>query len=154
DRLGWGLIIGLGLGLIFSLIMVVYRLVGARTIPVQVVLGNALIFVLLGLSIVGLFGGDNEAQIGASGGFWRIARNTLLGWLVVGLVGALVIGPGAGLVFGWIGGLVGGLAGRVDVRPRRIVVVEFLRWSWPKTVRSVPTAVVAGTAVGLLNAQF
>ena len=132
DRLGWELIV----------VLLIWRAFG---------LSGGLSFGLV-LAVCG-GGAAAQPQIGCR----RLVANVLLTGLVGGLVGtlgdALVGGFTAiagGLLFGGLfGGLAGALLGRPSLRPRQIVVVERLRWSWQKAWRSALSGLVAGLAFGL-----
>jgi hypothetical protein len=96
------------------------------------------------------------------------ATSVLVGGLLLGLHGAAVralaerwdvpasrVSPLAGLLLWWGGGflgvagaLAGALAGGPGVRPRRIAVVETLRWSRPQAARAVGSGAAAGVLAG------
>jgi hypothetical protein len=138
DRLGGGLTAGFLTGLINGLL----------TGPVSGLLNG----VAAGL-LTGLFGGVDDVPRRIHR-LWRISTNSLIGGAVVGLISGLVAGMIAGMAYGLpigvfyglIGGLAGALTWRPHIQPRRIIVVERLRWSWQKAWRS---AVTIGVLFGL-----
>jgi DNA polymerase III delta prime subunit len=132
DRLGWELIIVLVIWSVFSLA------------------GG----LMLGL-VLAVCGGVVVAQ--PQIGCRSLVANVLLTGLAGGLIGLLVVALvgwftliTAGLLFGGLfGGLAGALLGRPSLRPRQIVVVERLRWSYRKAWRSALSGLVLGLLFGL-----
>jgi hypothetical protein len=68
--------------------------------------------------------------------------------LLGGAGGALLFGLGNGFFFGLSGGLAAALTGGPGVRPRRIAVVETLRWSPARAGPAAAGGAVAGALVG------
>jgi eukaryotic-like serine/threonine-protein kinase len=149
DRLGSGLVCGGGVGLSAWLLS---GLVGMWNTDLLLTYG-----LITGL-ISGLFGGTSATHTHPAHSAQQAARNAILGALGVGLVGGLVgglirepaVGVGIGLIGGLIGGLAGTLAGALGVRPRRIAVVETLRWSWSRAWRAAANGLGVGLVFGLV----
>jgi hypothetical protein len=95
-----------------------------------------------------LFGGTGNTQSGYPQQLWSMVRNAVLGWLVGGLVGGLVGALGGRLSVGLIAGLAGGLVGGPAVGPRRIAVVETVRWSGSRALSSAIGGIVLGVLGG------
>lgn len=167
DRLGFGLICGLFVGSIVELgFGTIYRLV--------VGLIGGVIVGLIGGLVALLFGGRNDVEALQQRRIGRIIADALVGGAAVGLVsgaiggafgrvlGGAAEGPLSGMVYevgggafgGLLGGLVGGLmgilTGKPGVAPRRVMVVERLRWSGGRAWRSAASGLVGGLAYGVV----
>jgi hypothetical protein len=172
DRLGIGLAIGLASGLIYALVSSPFGMMTPEQFR-QPQWGNlllalssgpigGLIYGLMFGLLVGLFGGTADPRSYHQRQIGQVAVNALRGGLIGGLLGALMYGLAGGLLgelagmqFGAVSGLVigivpgaliGVLSGRPGLHPRRIIVVETLRWSWGEAWRS---ALVFGVVFGL-----
>jgi eukaryotic-like serine/threonine-protein kinase len=160
---------GLGDGLMFGLIVGFFG--GRRETPsgAQRGIGRLLRSAILGYLVIGLgsflaaalvlgLGGESvrsevrraavAAAAGGLAGQWGVDRvvNILLrstGALIV-LVAFLGL-----IAYGAYGALIGALVGRPGVQPRRITVIETLRWSWPKARQSALGGMVSGLVSGL-----
>ncbi|MFN8472322.1 MAG: hypothetical protein U0822_09040 [Anaerolineae bacterium] len=70
--------------------------------------------------------------------------------LVGMLVGGVGVGQGVGVVGVLVGGVGGLLSGAPSVKPRRIVVVETLRWSQTRARRGARTGAIVGVVTGVV----
>jgi hypothetical protein len=162
DRVGGALGAGLAMGLGYMLLVLLYGAFSelvlgiSRFFPLERLLADGLVFGLIGTLIGGLFGGT-DAGLTSGDGNWRSVRSALLGFALVGTVGMLTAGwgissikghLGVGIVIGLLGGLIGVLAGGPDIRPRRIMVVERLAWSFKKARWSMLGGLVVGLILG------
>jgi len=154
DRLGGGVALGILAGLFSGLLFeVTFTNLSGPTAGKLIALG-----VLL---ISALFGGASARAPGNEHSLWLILRRAIFGALVVGLcvwpTVALILGPPDGLstgllfaaVFAPFGALAGELAGGPSVQPRRINVVESLRWSATGVLRSGTVGVIVGLILGV-----
>lgn len=153
DRMGSGLVFGLVFGLLAGVISWTSLGQGGggwRGMPFGLFYG-----LIVGL-FVALFGGDENVRVHERQHMRSILVNSFQGWLVIWGVGTLfgwlirsvlLFGLVISTLYGPIGALAGALAGRPNVRPRRIIVVEALRWSW---LRMVGPALAGGLIAGML----
>jgi hypothetical protein len=123
-------------------------------------------FGLIGTLVGALLGGHGDAASGLQRSLWRGIRGTVLAGIAIGLVtgvvggvaGALRSGVSGGLGMallaalagGLVGAIAGGLSGVPGVRPRRIVVVETVRWSASRAARASLAGLALGAALGAL----
>jgi len=163
DRVGVGLIAALAFGSMSGLLL---GLVAGWGIAAQ----GAQVLGLAGALVGALLGGQQESAAPGSSErrteVGRALRGALLACLLLGLISGLVGGVsgalgagvtgglGTGLLAALAGGLVGALAGAMaggpGVRPRRIAVVERVRWSPTAAARAALLGLVLGAGLGLL----
>lgn len=87
--------------------------------------------------------------VGLMSGLFAVVVGISTGGLAFGIRFAVAFGLLAGLYFGLFGGLAGGLAGGPHIRPRAIMPVEKLRWSWRRLIRSLLVGLGLGAGVAL-----
>jgi eukaryotic-like serine/threonine-protein kinase len=173
DRLGWGGIAALVVGIAAAIVA------GIAAGPVAAVVLGLSAGLSLGLGIALVGGdrqgrathhalrtlGVNALVGGAVSGLAGALIGAVVGGTATGLVASFLSGPvigvGAGIEYalriglavglgaGIVGGLGSALTGRPGVRPRSVVVVSQVRWSWRKALR---TMLVVGLGVGLVVA--
>jgi hypothetical protein len=151
DRLGSALVLPLFVGVMFAPVLGLGFALSERT-PVGLIVGLAVGLVfgpfigLLLAPICALFGGVSTLQPGRGQNHWAIVFRVLLrglpGALVFGIIGGIVGGivrglalaSALGLQCALVGGLAGVLAGGPSLAPRRITVVESLRFSYSAAI--------------------
>jgi eukaryotic-like serine/threonine-protein kinase len=172
DRLGLGLLLAVPFGLFaglvcYSTLPQVFEAFGQERAKGEALgLVNLLVFLAAFLIIGGLFGGKSEQPPRMAQGLWWLTHDALLGWLLLATVAGCVGGVGARLfspplehVLGWglafalttglLGLIAGGLSGAPAMVPRRIAVVEMLRWSLAQAIRRIWPSLGAGLIYGL-----
>ncbi|MBP1468718.1 NACHT domain-containing protein [Candidatus Chloroploca sp. M-50] len=172
DRLGLGLLLsgpfGLFAGLVcYSTLPQVVEAFGS--IPTKgKALGpvNLLVFLAAFLVIGGLFGGKSEQPPRMAQGLWWLTCDALQGWLLMAMVAGCVGGVGArlfsppleeilalslafALTTGLLGLIAGGLLGAPTMAPRRIAVVEMLRWAFVQPMRHIWASLGTGLFYGI-----
>ncbi|HEU5318680.1 MAG TPA: NACHT domain-containing protein [Chloroflexota bacterium] len=157
DRAAVGILVALALGVPLGLLGALF---GG---PEPAALGG-LGFGLIGALVGALLGGQGDAASALNRSLWRGIRAAVLAGLAIGIVSGLVGGVAgalrsgasdgaalaliAALAGGLVGGVAGGLAGPPGLRPRRIAVVETVRWSATAAARSALGGLALGAAVG------
>ena len=140
----------LGAGLLGTAL---FGLLGRLVFGLANPLGVALVFGLAGAMVGGLFGGVDTRQAGLRQGIWQTARSAILGglvgWLIFGLAFESVDVQGFRPIGILSGALAGALAGGPSLRARQIAIVETLRWSPSKALRSGCAGLVVGLIFGL-----
>lgn len=172
DRLGLGLLLAVPFGLFAGLVCrltlpQVFEAFGQERAKGEVLgLVNLLVFLAAFLIIGGLFGGKSEQPPRMAQGLWWLTHDALLGWLLLATVAGCVGGVGARLfspplehVLGWglafalttglLGLIAGGLSGAPAMVPRRIAVVEMLRWSFAQAIRRIWPSLGTGLFYGV-----
>lgn len=172
DRLGLGLLLAVPFGLFAGLVCrltlpQVFEAFGQERAKGEALgLVNLLVFLAAFLIIGSLFGGKSEQPPRMAQGLWWLTRDALLGWLLLATIAGCVGGagawlfsppleqaPGWGLAFalttGLLGLIAGGLSGAPAVAPRRIAIVEMLRWSLAQAIRRIWPSLGAGLFYGL-----
>lgn len=173
DRIGTGLLVGVPMSLF---IVQVYNCCFSIALGPDEgqKLGyiNGLAFLLLFGMIAGLFGGKQFGTTRVLPAFWWLSRSAWLSWLIFGFIGGVIGFVGRlyfglrtdlnplewGAIFwahyGMVGLIAGGIAGAAGVHPRRITLVETLRWSWSKALRSIPITLGIGFVSVFLGFLF
>ncbi len=116
----------------------------------------------LGTLLTGLFGGDNTNVLGRQRQLWQVGVSALLGAVIVGSTIGLIVwwfmngnplrwerALICGLESGLVGALIGEIAGGPSLRPRQVIVVDTLQWSWSKAWRAAFSGLLGGLVVGL-----
>ncbi|MDQ2995512.1 MAG: NACHT domain-containing protein [Chloroflexota bacterium] len=142
-----GLILGTALGFVTGL-----------DAGLDAALNAGLGFGLTGALVGGLFGETRDTVSSIRRGVRRMLSSAALGGLVVGISMGLAGGVGAGisegvsagLILGLIGALAGMLAGGPAIRPRCVITVETLHWSWSNAKQSL---LIFGLIFGLISAM-
>jgi hypothetical protein len=154
DRFASGLVVGLIYGIFSALISGLLRL------PYGAV--DMLFDFLVGALLAALFGEATLRLSGRKHDRWQIARRAASGALLIGLStgfvawlhGGLGVGLISGFEYGLIGALAGALAGGPSLAPRRIIVVESVRWSGSAALSSASVGLLYGLVGGLVGAIF
>ncbi len=148
DRLGSAMVLGVLIGMLA---------VGVRGMVDGVAAGLA-----AGL-VAGLFGGVNDTSRGTGRHFWPAVRSAIIGWMVIALIAGfasgllsfgsaavaqVLLGVLAGLTFAPAGALAGILSNGPAIRPRRVAVVETIRWSVKQAASHAGGGLIAGLVLG------
>lgn len=166
--LDWGgsLIFGLVVGLVLAL--PIAWLIGRLTVGLSL---GLFIGVFIGV-VLPFFGGTSDQETLRQRRTKQVIRDALHGSLVgggiFGLLGGLVLslvpsetykslinglyGVSLSAPMGaLLGGLLGGITGRPGIKPRRVFVIERLRWSWAKILQPAASGLVVGFTGGMVG---